>query len=262
MRPSPLLLSLLAFLSPTSLWAADMALTANFNVMAPDEAMAKSVARQAEAFRKEAALEWFGKELPRGQGPAMISIEISAKEDEGLTWPIDTPERKFHQVWLTTSAKRATGTTLHHEIVHTVLDSFTYPGFLPAWASEGIASQVDDSERKESRREIAARWARDGRWPQLSELLQARQIAHTDRESYAAAASLTQYLASRGSKPKVVEFARAGQRNGWDQAAHDVYAVQNVAELQAQWQQWVGGNSLRDNSQASANAIPSSTGVN
>ena len=70
--------------------------------MAPDQAIAEAVVKQAEHFRKEAAREWLGRELPTGQGPTMITVVISSNEDDGLTWPIDTPERKFHQIWVTT----------------------------------------------------------------------------------------------------------------------------------------------------------------
>ena len=253
---------LLVLLYPALGHSAGMALTENFNVIAPSETIAEAVAKQAEIFRKQAALEWLGKELPSGKGPAMITVTISADKDDGLTWPIDTPERKFHQIWLTTSADNAVGATLHHEVVHAVINTFTYPDFLPAWANEGIASQADEAARKESRQQIAAGWANDGRWPQLPTLFQASRIGHTDHEGYAAAASVAQFLASLGGKPKVIEFAKAGQQGGWDQAAHDCYGVRDVAELQAQWQNWVSARSVQDTAQASARSMSGSAAAN
>ncbi len=262
MRPAARFLISFVLLCPALGHAAGTALTDNFNVIAPNVAIAEAVAKQAEVFRKQAALEWLGKELPSGKGPAMITVIISANEDDGLTWPIDTPKRKFHHIWLTTSVDRAVGATLHHEVVHAVIDTFTYPNLLPAWANEGIASQADDAGRKESRRQIAAGWANDGRWPQLQTLFQASRIGHTDREGYAAAASVAQFLAGLGEKPKVIEFARAGQQNGWDHAAHDCYGVRDLAELQAQWQKWVSNRSVQDTSQASARSTSGSATAN
>ena len=262
MRPAALALFLFVCLCPVLGRAAGMAVTDNFNVTAPTEAIADAVAKQAELFRKQAALEWLGKELPRGKGPAMITVIISANEDDGLTWPIDTPERKLHHVWLTTSAENAVGATLYHEVVHTVINTVTYPTFLPAWANEGIASQADDAGRKETRRRIAAGWASDGRWPQLQTLFQEKKIAHTDREGYAVAASVAQFLAGLGGKPKVIEFAKAGQQGGWDQAAHSCYGVRDVAELQAQWQSWVSDRAAQDTSQASARSLSGSATAN
>ena len=205
----------------------------------PGQALADAIAKQAEVYRKQSALEWLGKELPDRDGRSLITVEIASEKDEGLTWPIDSPERTLHQVWLTTSVERAKGTTLHHEVVHTVLDSYFYPRSLPAWASEGIASQADDAKRKEDRRQLLARWSKAGRWPSLRSLFEAPRIGHDNLNLYAVAASLTEFLAERGGKTRVVEFAANGQKLGWDQAANVYYRVQDVAELQTAWQDWV-----------------------
>jgi hypothetical protein len=219
--------------------AADMSVGTNFTVLAPNRVLADAVAKQAEAFRRESALEWLGKELPDRNGRSVITLDISSDKDEGWTWPIDSPERTLHQVWLTTSTERATGSTLHHEVVHTVLHSYYYPEVPPAWASEGIASQADDAERKASRRRILAGWSRAGRWPNLKSLLQSPRIGHDNLDGYAASASLTEFLAERGGKTRVVEFARSGQRRGWDKAAGEFYGIASVADLQVAWQSWV-----------------------
>jgi hypothetical protein len=213
-----------------------MAIGTNFTVLAPNQALAEAVVKKAEAFRKQSALEWLGKELPDRDGRSLITVDIAPEKDEGLTWPIDSPERTLHQVWLTTSAERATGTTLHHEVVHTVLESYSYPGSLPAWASEGIASQADDAKRKEDRRQLLARWSKAEQWPSLRALLEAPRIGHDNLASYTLASSLTEFLAARGGKTRVVEFASRGQKRGWDQALSDFYGLHDVDELQTAWQ--------------------------
>ena len=167
MRPAALSVALLVVLTTATARSAEMSIGANFTVLAPNQGLADAVAKQAEVYRKQAALEWLGKELPDRVGRSLITVDITSQKDEGLTWPIDCPERTLHQVWLTTSVDRALGTTLHHEVIHTVLDSHFYPESLPAWASEGIASQADDAGRKENQRQILARWSKAGRWPVL-----------------------------------------------------------------------------------------------
>ncbi len=169
----------------------------------------------------------------------MITVDITSQKDEGLTWPIDSSERTLHQVWLTTSVERAVGATLHHEVVHTVLDSHFYPESPPAWASEGIASLADDAGRKENQRQILARWSKAGRWPGLRSLFESSRIGHDDLNRYAAASSVTEFLAERGGRTRVVAFAGRGQKRGWDQAASDYYGVHDLAELQTAWQDWV-----------------------
>jgi hypothetical protein len=201
--------------------------------------LADAVGKQAEVYRKQSALEWLGKELPDHVGRSVITVEITSQTDEGMTWPIDSPERTLHQVWLTTSVDRAVGTTLYHEVIHTVLDSYFYPELLPAWASEGIASQADDAGRKENQRQILVRWSRTGQWPELRSLLQSSKIGHDNLNRYAAASSVVEFLAQRGGKTRVVEFASTGPRRGWNQAASNCYGVHDVAELQTAWQDWV-----------------------
>jgi hypothetical protein len=239
MRPAALSVALLVLLTATAARSADMAIGTDFTVLAPDQALADAVVKQAEVYRKQSALEWLGQELPDRVGRSLITVEITSQKDEGLTWPIDSPERTLHQVWLSTSVDRALGTTLHHEVIHTVLDSHFYPESLPAWASEGIASQADDAGRKVNQRQILARWSREGRWPGLRPLLESARIDHDNLSRYAAASSLTEFLAQRGGKTRVVEFASSGQKRGWDQAASDYYGVHDLAELQTAWQDWV-----------------------
>jgi hypothetical protein len=245
MRCLPWFLVAAFFLHPTIGYATGGAFSANFDVTAPSDEIAVAVAEKAELYRRQAALEWLGKALPHGRGPTMITVMISDTEVDGLTWPVDSPERKFHQIWTTTSPQHVTGEVLHHEVVHTVLDTFTGTDFLPAWASEGIASQVDEPRSKEIRRGIALGWAARGDWPPLSGLFQSRKIAHNDDRTYAAAASVTEFLATLRGKPEVVRFAQMGQRAGWDQAARACYGARDVAELEAMWHDWVAGRSAQ-----------------
>ena len=238
MRLAACVLSLFFLVSPAIGQAAGLATSPNFSVMAPNKVIADAVVKQAESMRKEAALEWLGRELSQGQGPTMITVDISSSEDDGLTWPIDCPERKFHHIWLTTSLSRAVGTTLNHEVVHTVLESYSSPNRLPAWLREGVASQKDDADRKEIRQSLLAQWARDGHWPELRTIFYSPRIGHDDHVGYTVASSVTEFLAERGGKPRVIEFAAASQQRGWDRSAQDYYGFRNIAELQVSWQTW------------------------
>jgi hypothetical protein len=238
MRSATLSVVLAVLFSAEASHSAEMSVGTNFTVLAPNQAVADAIATQAELYRKQAALEWLGKALPDRVGRSLITVDLTSEKDEGLTWPIDCRERTLHQVWLTTSVDRALGATLHHEVIHTVLDSYSYPEALPVWASEGIASQADDSNRKENQRRIVAGWSKDGHWPSLRSLFESSRIAHDNLNGYAAASSVIDFLAQRGGKARVVEFVSSGQKGGWDQAASHYYGVQNLGALQAAWQDW------------------------
>lgn len=239
MRPAASFAILFSLLSPVAALAVGTAHSENFNVMAPSKELAQTVAGKAESYRKLAALEWFGRELPAGKDRTILTVFSSADEDEGLSWPINDPQQKCHRIWITTTAEKAGGELLYHEVVHTVLASFVRGGSLPRWADEGIASQVDDAIRLQSREQLVETWASQGRLPQLQSLFTTKRITHNDTDAYAAAASVTRFLATLGGKPKVVEFAKAGMHGDWDQATRDIYGLHGVADLQTRWENWV-----------------------
>jgi hypothetical protein len=159
---------------------------------------ANSLMTRAEAYRKQIAEDWLGRPLPAGIGRATINLRFSESEDTGLTWAIDHPSRKTHTVYLVTSADKALGTTLAHEMVHVVLATrFPHPHRLPAWLEEGIASQYDDENRKRLRADKASWWVETEVWPNVENVLSAHNIQADDREAYAVSAQVAGVRASR-----------------------------------------------------------------
>jgi hypothetical protein len=238
-----LLLILAATVVASVAHAAGMAHNENFVVMAPDQPLAEQVLAQADHFRKQVAEDWLGEELPPSVGRVIIHVDVDdSAKDHGLFWPIDTAQRKYHKLWLTTSRERAVGSTLHHEMTHVVF-AIRYPHRLPAWADEGAASLHDDPQRREIQRRIIDWYARTDNWPNLQVLLQAPTIAANDQASYSAAASLTQYLLTRGDKANFLRFAMTGQTAGWERAVQQHYGINSVSQLQFVWQSWVSSSS-------------------
>ena len=117
-------------------------------------------------------------------GRTIITVELSASRDSGFTWPIDHPDRKFHNMWLTTSRERTPGSTLRHEIRHVVLNT-RFRDRLPPWVEEGLASRSNDPERQQLWRETAAAFSQSG-WPEIRSVIEARAIHSTDRATYGA----------------------------------------------------------------------------
>ena len=238
MRTICLALACLVLSSPSAAQGAGLAYSDNFIVMAPDQPLADEVRDAAEGLRKQIALEWLGAELPPGKGRTVISVNIVEAANRGLTWLIDHPKRKMHSTWLTTSREGATGPLLAHEIVHVVLGTY-FPGGLPAWANEGIASLQDGPKRDAIRDRILGSWARDASWPDIAQVLGAQTLPGSDQRAYAVAVSLTRYLLTRGDKPQFLRFAVEGKEQGWDEALRTHYRIQSVEELQASWQAWL-----------------------
>ena len=194
--------------------------------------LAKQVLEFADECRAEIAMQWLGKELPPGVGRTVINIDISPNQDTALTWAKDDPNRRYHAIYLTTSADKVIGSTLKHELTHAVLATrWRHPNRLPAWTEEGIASQYDDESRIGTRRQIVEWFAETGNWPKLNRILQAETISAGSSESYAVAASLTEFLLEKADKETFFQFASTADFKARDVALSKHYDMKNVAEL-------------------------------
>lgn len=234
-------LAILGFLgSMPPLYGAGFQHDENFTVLADDERLAAEVLASANQYRQQIAEQWLRLDLPPGVGETVIHLTLSDREDRGLTWAIDSPNRSLHKIWLTTDRNRALGSTLQHEIAHIVLAT-RYPQQLPAWAEEGVASFYDDPERLRIRQQLISWFRQTGNWPSLPRIFEKPVIVNTDTEAYTAAASVTEFLVSKADRPTFVEFAAAGYRGGWDQALEEFYEIPSMSALQRQWQDWVAG---------------------
>lgn len=240
----------LILLTPSTLCAADrsgggFAKSKNFTVLTPRQADAEranayaaAVLDHAERWRSKIARHWLGRELPPRQGRTMVTVSFEPERDAGLTWAMDSPDRRYHALYLSTSRELALGTTLTHEMVHVVLATrFPPPHRLPAWIEEGIASHYDDPGRKQRRAERINTFIRTRQWPPLIDVLTAENIAAADTEAYAVAASMTALLLSRdGDTQTLFEFGQYGAEHGWDAALKKFYNIPSVDQLQVIWQ--------------------------
>jgi hypothetical protein len=241
---------LLGVLLPAASFAAGLAQNENFIVLTPAKPSQKEgakyaalVLKNAAEFRAEFCREWLGAELADGEGKTIISVHFSEAESTGLTWARDDASRRFHNVYLTTSAERASGTMLRHEVAHTVLATrYPHPNRLPPWAEEGIASRYDDRASIAVREQTVQGWLRAGRMPLVIELLETPHIEAFDDNGYAAAESLVEYLLTLVDKPTLLAFAEDGKRFGWHSALANHYGIDGVGTLQSEWQAWMASS--------------------
>jgi len=225
----------LFFLSPSFLYGAGLAYNDDFIVLAPNQSLADGVLAKASAFRREIALEWLNEEIPLGVGRTVIHVQLSER-DKGLFLPIDSPDRKMHKMWIQTTESKI-DSTLRHEIAHLVMTT-NFPDRLPAFIDEGIACRYDDANRKEIRRKITKWLLQRGGLPRLQSLLEEQNISTDSQTTYTAAASLTEFLLSKGKNSTLLSFAVAGQETGWNKAVKSHYAYDSVDALQVAWESW------------------------
>lgn len=240
---------ILSILLPAVANAAGLAQDDNFIVLTPAKPSqaagrdyANLVLQRAESYRYGFVKEWLGGEPPSNNVRTIISVHFSATENSGLTWAKDDPSRRFHNVYLTTSAENAVGPMLRHEIAHTILATkYPHPNRLPPWTEEGIASRYDSESLVAYREQVVTNWMRIGNVPLLASLLDSPNIESFNDDQYAASESLVNFLLSRGDKPTILEFAIMGQDRGWDAALWAHYQIDGVGELQREWQEWLAG---------------------
>lgn len=245
MKLSLVLAALLAALFVHSVTnAAGLSRSENFIVVAPDQKIADELLKAAEKYRQEVAVQWLGEPLPPSVGPAIINLELLPANDRGITWAIDSPERKYHKVWLETSRKQAVGAILKHEITHVVLAT-RFPSRLPTWLEEGCASFSDDADRLRTRKSILDWYARTNKWPSLHAVVNAKAMAATDKSSYAVAASLTEFLMRRGGQTTLLSFAEEIEDKGLEKALAHHYQINGIQELNDEWKSWyLAGNAV------------------
>lgn len=227
--------------------AAGFAMSDNFTVFTPPiptqqdaEAYAREVLQSAESWRREIAKRWLGEELPSSVGLTTINVSFSEDKDSGLTWAKDDPQIKYHTLYLTTTPDRALGSTMAHEMVHVILATrFPHPHRLAAWLEEGIASTYDDAARQATRKRVLSWIAKTGNWFDLEELLNSPNVASRDQAAYATASSLTEFLLTRSNQRTLLEFGQHANQAGWDAALSKYYRINNTADLQRSWQQWI-----------------------
>jgi hypothetical protein len=246
-RVRSILIALVLVAPVSRLDAAGFAISDNFTVFTPTwpshqqaQAYAEQVLRNAEAWRGDIARDWLGEELPPSVGQTTINVSFTEERDAGLTWIKDDPRRRYHTIYLSTTPDRALGSTLAHELVHVVLATrYPPPNRLPAWIEEGIAGTYDDDDRQTVRRRSIAWFARTGNWPEIETVMNSQSIAATQKELYAVASSLVEFLLTRGDRSTLLEFGQYANTAGWDAALSRYYQIASVPELQAEWRRWI-----------------------
>ncbi len=227
-----ILFAILVLLSAVSAHAAGVASDDALMTCAPSEALAKELLHNASRLRAKIIREWLGEQPPASQRIGIIiHLELSDSKDDGMTMPMrEAP----HVIWLVTDHRRAMSCTLQHELTHAVFATKFGDG-LPSWAHEGAASQCDDPERKAIRSSLIAGYRQSNRWPSVAKVLGSDNIRPSDQNAYTVASGVTELLVARGGKPKFLEFAMAGERNGYDRALREFYGIGSVRELERIW---------------------------
>ena len=216
--------------------------TTNFIVDAPNQRLATEIAKQAEAFRRDLAIEWLGKELPRWTQPCPIQANVNPGLGAGgMTKFTFYNGRPFDwEMSVQGSRERILDSVLPHEVTHTVFAShFGQP--LPRWADEGACTTVEHKSEQKKQESLLIQFIEERRGIPFNRMFVMKKYPRDLLPLYAQGHSVAQYLIQQGGKRKFVQFVGAGlESNNWHASLKQYYNYDRIADLQIAWEKWVG----------------------
>jgi RNA polymerase sigma factor (sigma-70 family) len=243
--------------------------TANFVVTAPTPVMARAVAAEAEYQRKALAERWLGKELSTWPSPCPIRVKIAAGHGGATTFGFEqkgAARMTSAEMELRGSFESVLGTSLPHEVMHTVLATHFGKPVL-RWADEGIALTAEPPEEQARHDTLCRQLLDGGKAIRLRVLFTMTDYPRDMIALYAQGHSVTRFLLAYPGRNRVpvlgelpllgrmfqvgsedhhrrlVAFVALGMDGkggaAWDRAAKQVYGFESVDQLEERWIEWL-----------------------
>ncbi len=210
-------------------------------VSAPSSEVAQEVVAQAEHYRRELAIQWLGRELPRWRDPCPIVVGVGPREpSRGKTTFIPTGGEPYGwQMEVFGTRQRVLDSVLPHEILHTVFAThFGVP--LPRWADEGACTTVEDKSERDKQQSNLIHYLKNERGIAFNKMFAMKDYPPDMLPLYAQGYSVARYLIAHGGERKFVDFIGDGLTNrSWTKATERHYGYGSLAELQNAWLAWV-----------------------
>lgn len=215
--------------------------TPNFVVSAPSDRFAREVGEAAEAFRRDLAIHWLGKELPRWSQPCPIMLKVGEHLGAGgaTSFVFDRGEVYGWRMTIQGSEERILDSVLPHEVTHTIFAShFRQP--LPRWADEGACTTVEHPSERAKQRRMLVEFLQTGRGIPFSQMFQMKEYPPDVMPLYSQGYSLARFLIEQGGPRKYIEYVGEGlEIEDWVAATQRHYGFSNLNALQTTWLDWV-----------------------
>jgi hypothetical protein len=209
--------------------------TPNFLVEAPTPQIAQQVGQYAEHYRREKALEWVGREMPRWPEPCPLRVKVTMSGAGGATsFAFDQGQVLGQQMNIEGSLDRILASVLPHEVTHTVFaHHFRHP--VPRWADEGGAVLSEDEVERNRHDQLVRQILNQGRAIPLRRLFSLKEYPSDVMCLYAQGFSVANFLVSNSNRPTFLNFVGDGMQYGWDHAVQTYYRYRNVEEMEQAW---------------------------
>jgi hypothetical protein len=227
--------------------------TQNFIIEAPTPQLAAEFGKAAEKFRKDLAIEWLGKEMPRWREPCPIRCTVGDEVGAGgaTTFVFDQDRSGQPQVFgwqmsVQGSRERILDSVLPHEVTHTIFAThFRRP--LPRWADEGGATTVEYVGERAKQHSMLITFLKTSRGIPFDKMFAMREYPSDIMPLYAQGYATARFLIAQGGKQEFVKFIESGfEREDWPAAVEKHYGYASLADLQTAWLGWIRAGGSND----------------
>ena len=215
--------------------------TANFIVSAQRAEFAQAVCNAAEQYRRDLAIEWLGRELPRWPEPCPISVQSAPGMGAGgaTTFAFNNGQPFGWTMSVQGSEQRILDSVLPHEVTHTIFAThFGRP--LPRWADEGACTTVEHISEKTKQHHLLIEALTTNRGISFNRMFAMREYPPDMLPLYAQGYSLARFLIAQKGKRNFIKYIGDGmQDDDWPRATRQHFGFQNISDLQVSWLEWV-----------------------
>lgn len=225
--------------------------TPNFVVTAPTKEFAEQVGKAAEFYRKDLAVKWLGKQLPKNwYRPCPISVRVGQIGAGGATsFQFDKGEVFGWKMNVQGTEERILDSVIPHEVSHMIFAThFRRP--LPRWADEGAATIIEHESERMRQMQMLKQVNNNGTRYSLRQLMSIKEYPSSMQRVltlYAQGYSLSDYLIQKKGRENFLEFLQTAHQHGWDNALRKHYKLKSIEHLEGKWDNWVMAGSPRLN---------------
>lgn len=215
--------------------------TANFEVEAATDSIARQVATEAESVRLALARKWYGQKLPDWNRCCRIHVRADHHRPGGATTVRYIGETATTmRITLTGPLDEILESVLPHEMTHAVLASvFGRP--LPRWIDEGLAVLSEGQPAQQRQRLLLREMLRQNP-PPLRTLIAEAEYPKSPQQTqavYLVGFSLAEYLLKKHGREQLIKCLSSAMNDDWDAAVQSHFKYESLETMERDWHLWL-----------------------
>lgn len=208
----------------------------NFVASGASEEFNRRVEAQAEAFRRQHAIDWLRKPLPGDWfRPCPIRVDLGIRRGGATSFSFDGGQVGGWDMMVSGDADEILTRVLPHEVLHAVFASH-FRQKLPRWADEGACTTVEHPDERRRSDQMLRACFRQGRVMPINRLLTLTEYPDDVLPLYWQGHSVVSFLLSLADRPTFVRFLETALSAGnWSTALETCYSIDGPQVLEQKW---------------------------